>query len=46
MGGSITNDDIDDITNSLKGSTKIFKTVIYGSLTILGGYFIYSYFRK
>ena len=46
MGSSITNDDIDDIRNNLKGSVNVFKKVIYGSLTILGGYFVYSYFRK
>ena len=46
MGSSFTSDEINDITYGLRGSSKIFKKVIYYSITILGGYMFYTYFKK
>jgi len=43
---SITYDDLKDISNGLRGSSKIFKTVIYGSLFSFSGYLTYSYYFK
>ena len=46
MSSSINIDDLNDIADNLKGSSKTFKTVIYGSIIAVSSYFIYSYFKN